>query len=901
MRKKLSFAALLMTSIALIGGILSFKANEKVEKTEAITEVGAQVFGVEVRDHFLVIKDYTIDVTQEYMSLDGSGYNAPSHVNVYTSETGDAIPLSSFIDSGNWMINLWSSYGVMFPISDENWQIYNGQTIYAIEILEGCTYPNNKLQKVVVPETIKYTNDHYNDPLYKNEALSWTRSFLPSEIPINLSGGQIRSDSGNHIYQICLTSNSYTGASPLEYSNLSSLNAYNKVKVFLSPTDSGHYLSEVTTLRRGYQNYWTSGALHFDITESEYSTYNVRTIYKIVVETGCNLVLNHIVVHVDNAYTLKNYSYGDTSLGDGVFFLYPEFQPLSDPIQLNDAQVRANTTDNFYFIDVRSSIYEGTSSVGFDNFDVLNTYSHIKIYLSENDTGTLLSNVTSLRNGYQNLWGSGAILFALTAEEYEIYNGTTIYMIEVLEGCELFFNDSYGVVDRGYSFINGDYGNPSAKYEAFNFHEEQQPLKDRIELLNAEVRADVENNFYFIDLRSSEYIGTTAINTVNLSSLNIYTHVKVYLSKDDSGAFLGDITTLRHGSQNLWTSAALMLALTAEEYEIYNGTTIYMVEVLEGCEMIVEGAMGVVDRGYRFVNNNYGSAEAKYSALNLLEPAEGLHNAGVTSVTSIHNRMDKNSNNRWLMFFLDETVSNSSKLVNSWGDQLNILDNVRIYMSEDDEPILLRDIYNSISDGIHICLFGTKNMVAICISNEKINEQYKYCGPHMYKVEIEPGTKFPVLENNVPSYRVTTEKAVFINDDYDKFGDIPDTRDDYDNPRIYEEWSVNWNRVSCVVTFTVVGIEGLSFPEMLLECGEKVSLDKFKYKGYSLTVAAKDGSKVYNCIIGANHNLEFVLTYTKNKGCGGHIISTAIIVPVFAGAALILLISLKKKEGRKHD
>ena len=135
-------------------------------------------------------------------------------------------------------------------------------------------------------------------------------------------------------------------------------------------------------------------------------------------------------------------------------------------------------------------------------------------------------------------------------------------------------------------------------------------------------------------------------------------------------------------------------------------------------------------------------------------------------------------------------------------------------------------------------------------------------------------------------------------------GEIPNSIDDSGRPRLYEEWNLNWTIIRCYVTFTVVGIEGLSFPDMNLQPGQRVSLDYFKQEGYDLVVTTKDGERVYRYIIGTNHNVDFILTYTPatpqpevKKGCGGELITSAIIVPVVACSLLTLLIVLRKKKG----
>lgn len=764
MKKKLGFCTVLMTFSTFLLGFFALNNNGLFHKAEAAKEVDSGIFGVQMRSggdslNYLVINDTTIDIAQGHMSKSGDAYNAPSYINIYLASDADAIPLSAIIDNSKvWDINLWTSQGVMFPIANETYNTYNGTTVYAIEVLQGCKYPNNKSQTCVVQQTKKYYNTHYGEAAVRDFAVDWTETapIEPSIDTITLTGGQVRADAENGFYYICLTSSYYTGVTVVEYLDLSTINAYNKIKVFFSATDTGTYLADVTALRKGCQNLWGSSSFHFQLNPAEFEIYNGKDLYKMEIEEGCQILLNNKVVTILTPYTFINQNYGDESYKYGAFYFLPEKAPITGPISLIDAQVRADAPDNFYFITLCAMEYQDTPVIHYDDLSALNTYSHIKIYLSENGEGILLSKVTTLRSGYQNLWSSNAMLFALNPGEYEnTYNGTTIYAIEVLAGCELYISNQVVTVDKGYRFINSEYGLASAKYEAFKFNVEAVVVK------------------------------------------------------------LGEI-----GVQN------------------------------------------------------------------------------------VHNRMDPDSGYRWMMLFLDDSIYNVSVSFNLLVKQLNFLDNVFIYLSDSDDYLTLRDIYNPNATGVTLQLFNQKNMLAISISNEMGGEHYRYCGPEMYKIIINSGTEIPTYENGVYGYRVTNSKAVFINDDYHLYGDIPETMADDGNPRVYEEWNVNWGLVNCYVTFAVVGIDGLTFPDMLLERGQTISLERFEQDGYDLVVTTTSGDRVYKNIIGTNYNIDFVLTYSPAKGRGMPINMVPIIVGAAAGGAVliagavVLLIVLKKRRGR---
>ena len=767
MKKRLGFCTLLLTSSALMLGLFAFNSKQEVAPAKAVTSIEDQINSVQMRTggsglNYLVVIDNNINPYYYPVGIAGDGYNAPDYINVYLSPSANPIKLADIIDdSQNWKINLWQSGGVMFPLSDDNYDLYNGTTVYAIEILEGCTYPNFNMQQIVAQSTKKYINKEYGQDSARDFAIEWQEptKYEDSGVPITFGSAQARADVDASLYYICFCSSSFFEAGFVEYGDLSAINAYDKIRLYLTADDEvGKTLGEITNIRRGCQDLWTSGAMHFAISADEFEIYNGTTIYKMTIDSGCQMVLNNQLVHAPRDYTFYNNTYGDPSAKNSGFYFFPAAEPITEPILLMNAQVRADVGSGFYFIDIRSEAYTGTPEIGYSNLGALNTYSHIKIHLSEDDQGILLGNVTTLRSGYQNLWTSSAMLFSLSAAEFEVYNGTTIYAIEVLSGCELYVSNSPAVVDKDYRFINNDYGKASAKYEAFNF------------------------------------------------SLEV----------------------------------------------------------------------------------------------------DALANLGEIGVIGVHNRMDKASEYRWIMFMLDSNIYNVNLGVDKWINELNMLDNIFIFLNETDNPLTLRDIYDPSQTGVTLRLFGQNNMLGVSILNGKVDGKYPYCGPKMYKIVIETGTQFPTYEDGVAGYRTINEKTVLVNDDYGLSGDIPDGgMDDEGNPRIYEEWNVNWTVASCYVTFKVVGIEGLSFPDMLLEYGQRVSLETFAQDGYDLTVTTSDGAKVYQYIIGTNHNLDFTLTYTPTKGGSKNINMTAIIIiaavggtVLVAGGVVAAILIIKKRKGK---
>ena len=921
MRNRHGFCALITMISALMVGVFPHTFGFNYKASKADTTVDSNIFSVQMRSgggdsNYVVVLDHTIDPYGSSLSFsDVSEYNAPSHIKIYTSADDEGILLSTIISSHSWKVNLWSSNGVMFPLSEETYETYNGTTVYAIEVLKDCTYPNNQSQTVVNKSIKRYVNNKYGDPTAKNEAFSWAEEIVyeRSEEEISLSGVQLRADVDGNLYYLCLSSSSYHSVSIIEYGFLNQINAYDKIKLCLDSDDPGTLLSEITTSTSGCQNKWGSDSFHFALKAEEYEIYNGVDVYQIVIESGCELVLNNKIVTVDKGYTFINEHYhDDEQYKYGSFRFYEALERSDKTLDIAGAEVRADPNAHEYYIDLRCHDYLPTTPTEYSELNkFINAYDKIIVYLSEEDEGHTLGEITTLRTATQNKYESQAFMFHLTEEEYEIYNGTTVYRIKALEGCELIFNSKICTITEPIDLLNNSYGDETAKYQAFSFRPYVAPVSEPIPLRNAQVRGDVGANKYYIDLVASIYNDTPAMYYDSFFFLNSYSKIKVFLSEDDEGTLLEDVTSLRKGAQNIWNdSCALLFELTAEEYEIYNGTTVYAIEVLEGCQLVVNGSIGIVDKAYRFINNDYGNEAAKYEAFNFSVAVKDLENVGTVQMKNLHNRMDKDSGHRWMIFLFEDNIYDTNMVINHWIDRTNFLDNVLIYFKKGGEPITLREIFNVNTGGVTLRQFGERNMLGVSISNEKDeNGDYKYDGPHMYMVVLKAGTQIPTYENNEAGYRIIEDKTVLINNDYEKTGPTGQL-DDKGRERLYEDWNLNWSIVGCLVTFTVVGIDDLEFDDVNLEQGQSLSLSLFEQDGFDLVATTKDGDKIYRYIIGTSYPIDVILTYTPNfgpdenpsesGGCKGDIVAASTMVSVVSLLGFALLF-FKKRKGDAYE
>ena len=597
--------------------------------------------------------------------------------------------------------------------------------------------------------------------------------------------------------------------------------------------------------------------------------------------------------------------------------------------QLFDVQMRSGGSDLNYLV-LRDSLIDPLSSTMSISGRNYNAPDYVNVYLAPQGQAIKLATfIDTTKNWDMNLWTSGGIMFHINDEKYNTYNGATIYAIEVLEGCTYpNSNLDKSVVRKTVKYINGSYGNPNARNEAFSFalETERDTHFGDIEVSSIHNRMDSVSGYRWLMFLFSEEVFETSVNvTAWINELNFLDNVLIYFSEEGEPVALRtiyDSNTTGVAIQLFGQKNMMAVSISNENVDgkyLYAGPEMFRVTLPQGTQVPnMQGNVGgyyTVKKDVSFRNEDYGkygeipgdvdefgnSRLYEEWSINFKVEAAGFERLGEVSVTTIHNRMDKDSGYRWIMIMFDENIYSVSLDVREWVRKLHFLDNIYIYLSENSEPLLLSEIYDpTTTTGVTIQLFGQKNMIAISISNEVEGDQYKYCGPNMYKVVIEDGTQFPTYENGVAGYREITEKAVLINNDYQMFGEIDDTMDDYGNPRIYEEWNINWALASCYVTFKVVGLDNVSYPDMLLDYGQRVPLSNFAVDGYDLVATTTLGDTIYECLIGTNHNLDVILTYSAHKnggnksGCGGSIVTGSTIIVAVSLIAVVLLINKRR-------
>lgn len=447
-------------------------------ETAAVTGVQVRSWGIGNGYDFIVLQNSAYSAITADTTVSGAeNYNTRSKVKIYTSETDTAGKYLTEICGIWWTQNLWGSGGLMLAVDDYN--TYNGTTIYKITVEAGCQLPCGDTVYETA-ETVSYINNDFGKADSKNGAFNWTR--VADEIgTASLNGVQVRSmgayndpSNGHYGYNfIALLSNVYD-TTPSGKADISNFNTREKIKIYTSATEgSSKSLSELIGSWYEYEQFNQNGLMLAYNTPSDYATYNGKTIYKIVIEKGCQLPYGQYGYYVTSEeYTFYNTEFGSDDVINGAFkwSTDPQFET---EISLTGVQMRGAHNGWYYYLVLRSDSYsEKTSTEGIDGATDITVYGYdkIRLYTSADDTtGKPLSELTLQHIGC-NQWGENGLFINFAEYDNGGYGGHQIYKITIEKGCALPSGDGkFFVVDKDYYYTNDDYGNSDKKLEAYRW------------------------------------------------------------------------------------------------------------------------------------------------------------------------------------------------------------------------------------------------------------------------------------------------------------------------------------------------------------------------------------------------------------------------------------------------
>lgn len=200
---------------------------------------------------------------------------------------------------------------------------YNGSSIYKIVIESGCKLPvyNGTMVNLLVTddEYVFYNNNYGND-----DAKYMSREWLvygEERTETTISGVQVRADKDDTERRgyLVILSDGYNGTVKKDNNIGSEFATFDKIKIYLSKNGDPVALS---TIFNGYadQSIWGQKGLFLSIKDYA-TTYNGKTIYKVVIEKDCVLpvydgeITDWLVT--DKEYVFYNKGYGaDSSVNE---------------------------------------------------------------------------------------------------------------------------------------------------------------------------------------------------------------------------------------------------------------------------------------------------------------------------------------------------------------------------------------------------------------------------------------------------------------------------------------------------------------------------------------------------------------------------------------------------------
>lgn len=718
---------------------------------------------------------------------------------------------------------------------------------------------------------------------------------------IELSNVQLRGDSSG--YFVLVADQFVSKTTSLQVNNLSTYNLKDKVSFYLTNDSDPVKLS---TIADDYcvQNIWSQPGLFIKITDNNYNVYNGTTVYKIVIESGCEIPVDGAKYVTSNKFTFLNESYGDNTKKFSAFYFnkikhqnYVDDTLVSDFVQLRGDPQGVNEN----FLVIRDKKYLSLTSYSiYPDTEIFDIYSKVVFYMSKDDTtGVSIDEIVDTSaNWVINQWTSGGLMLRINSQKYNIYNGTTVYAIKLLQGLSVPCDTKRLILNSDITYFNLGYGDETLKYSSFEnqwtTQEPHEPITTDTIVNGVEVRGDSNSSEAFLNIRVSEAEDLDNVSfSVKNQNLDCLDKIIFYENENDkTGTALREIyDAQKDWIINVWNCHGILIPL---KYDVFlarfNGSSTYSVEIKKDTLIPFQKDYLLTSVDKYFVNSKFNNDEYTYSGFYFSEMPKELTDFGSVDILAFQNRA--NDACRWLMVTMS-IAFDQHKDLSSIVTLINMLDKILVYFNDNNNPVALRDFYIAPTE---IQLFGEPTTLGIVIS---LSSDYE--GPKMFKIKFEKGCQFPYYENGEFGYRTLDEDVILKNDDYGKSGAIFNLFDEYGVERTYEQWNVNWSKAT-IISFLVEGIDGLSFEPLDCSMGDYVDLSAYEQEGYSLEIYRDNGNKIYQGFYPNKSSITLTLKYTKNtdeqidKGCSANMSNFSIGIALILSFTSLSFLFIRKRE-----
>ena len=530
-----------------------------------------------------------------------------------------------------------------------------------------------------------------------------------------------------------------------------------KVRLYKNETDEGKTLAELGLIN-ATQNRWGENGAFIGFNGYNDGGYGGSDVYKVEIEKGCRLPVYNgeaiASVEVGQSYTYINADYGNTEIKFGAYNWNRDIPVEKQTVSLSGVQMRGAINGWYYYLVLQSEAYKGMVATD-GNFATTNTtFDKIRLYTSEEDTvGKPLSELT-IQHVERNFGGWTDGLF-INYAEYDNggYGGHQVYKIVIEKGCELLADSgeettTVFVVDKEYSFVNGDYGDETKKLEATNWGKEVKVTKREISLSGVQMRGIENGWYYYLVLQSEAYEGMGVTDGNFAKAYTSFDKIRLYTSAEDTeGKALSELT-VQHVERNFggWTDG---LFINYAEYDsTYGGHQVYKIVIEKGCELLAETAaesatVFVTDEEYVYYNQSYGYEKDKLGAYEWTENAPFEKAYVKASVSGV--QMRGWSDNGWYQFLVirSEAFEKAEKAETVAFWKTCITEDKIVFYTKDEEGNLIPKKLSELTvQHVGASFWDTGSYINYTEYAEELN------GQNVYKVEILKGCKIPIGESD---------------------------------------------------------------------------------------------------------------------------------------------------------
>ena len=633
--------------------------------------------------------------------------------------------------------------------------------ISSVTIEAGCEFPSEATASATSGFTIYRTIE---DVTFVNNGTGVFYKYVPNnyvDTAVTAFGdpGFMEGIGSESNLWFTLSTHDYTtGNNPVNAMQIAALNSHSKIKITISGVEKT--LSEYT-VEAIYLNKWGRAGSPLAM---QLSSFDYRTIEKITIEAGCEFP-SEATASATSGFTLYRTTEAVTFYNDGrgAFTIEEPAQDIN--MSITGVQLRAVPSASLYYLVLQTSEYASVEAgtVVENPADYIVLLTKIRFYMSEDDRAGVLASELCLTSGWQiNTWGSGGLMIAMDAASYETYNGSAVYKIAIESGAVLPYTRGNLIVNSSVVYKNDNYGNASEDVKYGSFIWSVSSIKSFTETMitGVQLRADVGSNLYYLVLVTSEYASVAADTTVSNSAdyMDLLAKIYFYMSpSDNEGVSAADICLTSGWTMNKWVSGGLMIAMDAENYEKYSGSSVCKVMISDGAILPYTSESDLTTMcPIVFRNENYGTEENKYGSFNWSQSTI-LYDT-TTKITGVQLRAEVASGSYYLVLQTNEYAKLEGEVAVGYPtDYVDLLSKITLYTSEDDT------VGVSAAD---ICLTSgwTMNkwssfglMIAMSAENYEM-----YSGSSVYKITIEQGAIMPCVDCNL-----VVKKAVsYSNDNY---------------------------------------------------------------------------------------------------------------------------------------